>query len=131
MNALLQQFADDPDVRLLAGLVALDVLLGVLAALVTRTFRFVLVADFLRADVLAKLVPYFGVWAAVHVTGDVRLGEFGIIEETVGALAIAAVGASILKSLGELGLSKFVSLPKALASADPTTPTVEPPPPTS
>jgi hypothetical protein len=55
----------------------------------------------------------------VHVTGDIDLGDFGLIEESVGALAIAAVGASVLNSLRELGLSR---LPDAVAADDPTTP---------
>ncbi len=126
MDVLLQDFADDPTVRLLAALVALDVLLGVIAAVFNKEqhFRLVYVADFLRADVLGKLLPYFGVWAAVHLTGDVRLGEFGVIEESVGALAIAAVGASILKSLTDLGLAKRApaALKSVVASTDPTTP---------
>jgi hypothetical protein len=69
--------------------------------------------------VLGKLLPYYAVWAAVHVSGDVVLGDFGVIEETTGALAIAAVGASVLNSLRDLGMSK---LPDAIAADDPTTP---------
>jgi len=118
MDDLLRQFADDPTVLALAALVGLDVVLGVLAALKAKAFKFVLVADFLRADVLGKLLPYFAVWAAVHVSGDVALGDFGIIEESAGALAIAAVGASVLKSVKDLGLS---ALPETVAAPDPTT----------
>ena len=118
MEDLLRQFSDDPTVLALAALVGLDVVLGVLAALKAKTFRFVIVADFLRADVLGKLLPYFAVWAAVHVSGDVTLGDFGVIEETAGALAIAAVGASVLNSVRDLGLS----LPETVAANDPTTP---------
>lgn len=120
MLNLLNQFTEDPTVIAISILVALDVVLGVLAALKAGTFRFVLISDFLRADVLGKLVPYYAVWAALHVTGDVELGEFGVIEETVGALAIAAVGASVLNSLRDLGLAK--SAPDVIAADDPTTP---------
>ena len=119
MEDLLRQFSDDPTVLALAALVGLDVILGVLAALKMKTFKFVIVADFLRADVLGKLLPYFAVWAAVHVSGDVTLGDFGVIEETAGALAIAAVGASVLNSIRDLGLS---ALPEVVAAPDPTTP---------
>lgn len=119
MEALLRQFADDPTVIALAVLVGLDVLLGVVSALKRGVFKFVIVSDFLRADVLGKLLPYYGVWAAVHLSGDVMLGDFGVIEETTGALAIAAVGASVLNSLRELGLSQ---LPESVAADDPTTP---------
>jgi hypothetical protein len=119
LEVLLQHLADDPTVIALSLLVALDVLLGVGAALKAGTFKFVLIADFLRADVLGKLLPYYAVWAAVHLSGDVMLGDFGVIEETTGALAIAAVGASVLNSLKDLGLSK---LPPVIAADDPTTP---------
>jgi hypothetical protein len=116
---LLRQFTDDPTVVALAILVGLDVVLGVTAALKARTFKFVLIGDFLRADVLGKLLPYYGLWAAVHVGGDVMLGDFALIEEAAGALAIAAIGASVLNSVRQLGLSQ---LPEAIAADDPTTP---------
>lgn len=119
MLSLLNQFQEDPTVVTLAILVALDVLLGVLSALKRRVFRFVLIADFLRADVLGKLLPYFGLWAAVHVGGDLMVGDFGIIEETAGAVAIAALLASVLNSVKELGLG---ALPEVVAADDPTTP---------
>jgi hypothetical protein len=117
---LLDQFTEDPTVIALAVLVALDVVLGVAAALKAGIFKFVLIADFLRADVLGKLVPYYAVWAAVHLTGDVNLGEFGVIEETTGALAIAAIGASVLNSLRDLGVAS--GAPDVIAADDPTTP---------
>lgn len=119
MESLLNQFQEDPTVIALAVLVGLDVVLGVLAALKLGTFKFVIVADFLRADVLGKAVPYYAIWAAVHISGDVMLGDFGVIEETTGALAIAAVGASVLNSIKDLGLSQ---LPETVAADDPTTP---------
>ena len=119
MEALLRQFVDDPTVILLSALVALDVILGVLAALKIGTFKFVIISDFLRADVLGKLLPYYAIWAAVHLSGDIMLGDFGVIEESTGALAVAAVGASVLNSLRDLGLSK---LPDEVAADDPTTP---------
>lgn len=119
MVDLLNQFTEDPTVIGLSLLVALDVILGVLSALKAGVFKFVIVSDFLRADVLGKLVPYYAIWAAVHVGGDVMLGDFGVIEETAGALALAAIGASVLNSVRELGLG---GLPDAVAADDPTTP---------
>ena len=119
MTNLLNQFTEDPTVIALGILVALDVILGVLAALKAGTFKFVLISDFLRADVLGKLIPYYAVWAAVHVGGDVELGDFGVIEETAGALAIAAIGASVLNSIRDLGLA---ALPDTIAADDPETP---------
>ena len=119
MLNLLNHFTEDPTVIGLGILVVLDVLLGVIVALKNNVFKFVLVSDFLRADVLGKLVPYYAIWAAVHVGGDVSLGDFGIIEETAGALAIAAIGASVLNSVRDLGLA---ALPDSVAADDPTTP---------
>lgn len=117
MVDLIRQFADDPTVIALAVLVGLDLVLGVSAALKNNVFRLSYVADVLRNDVLGKVVPYYAVWAAVHVSGDVMLGDFGVIEETAGALAIAAVGGSVLNSLRDLGLAQ--SMPDALAGPDP------------
>lgn len=121
MNTLIRQFTDDPTVRLAAVMVALDFALGILAALNAHTFRLGWLSDFLRRDVLGKLVPYFAVWAAVRLGGDVELGGVGAIEETVGALVIAAVGASILNSLRDLGL--LSGAPDALAGSDNPPPT--------
>lgn len=119
MLQLLNQFQEDPTVVGLAILVGLDVLLGVLSALKRGVFKFVIIADFLRADVLGKLLPYYGIWAAVHVGGDIMVGDLGLIEEATGALALAAIGASVLNSIKELGLS---TLPEVVAADDPTTP---------
>lgn len=117
MLNLLDQFMDDPTVIALAVLVALDLVLGVSAALKAGIFRLSYVADVLRNDILGKLVPYYAVWAAVHVSGDVMLGDFGVVEEAAGALAIAAIGGSVLNSLRDLGLAK--SAPDAIAGDDP------------
>jgi hypothetical protein len=126
---LLRQFGEDPTVRIAAALVALDVILGVTAAFVKGTFRLVLIGDFLRADVLMKLVPYYAIWATVHVVGDIEIAGFEAIEETTGAAIILALGASILGSLKELGLPGARSAPAEIASPDPLTPTPEPTPP--
>jgi hypothetical protein len=116
MNALIRAFAEDPTVRLVAVLVALDFVLGVAAAIAARTFRLGWLSDFLRRDVLAKLVPYFAVWAAVRLGGDVELGGIGVIEEAVGATVIAAVGASILNSLRDLCVMR--GAPDEIAGSD-------------
>jgi hypothetical protein len=120
MEGLLKAFTEDPTVIALAVLVGLDVLLGVAAALKNKTFKFVILADFLRADVLSKLVPYYGVWAALQLTGDIEIGDLELIEESVGAIALAALAASILNSLRDLGAG--TQLPDSVAGPDPTTP---------
>ena len=114
---LLDLFAGDPGVRAASILVALDFVLGVAAALHAGTFRFGWLADFLRRDVLAKLVPYFGVWAAVRIAGDVELAGIGVIEETVLATVLLALSGSILNSLRDLGVLK-ASTSNAVAGSD-------------
>lgn len=118
MEDLLRQFSEDPTVIALSVLVVLDLVLGISAAVKFNTFRLSYVADVLRNDVLGKLVPYFAVWAAVHVGGDVMLGSFGIVEETTGAIAIAAVSGSVLNSLRDLGLGR-TALKDYVAGPDP------------
>lgn len=118
VNEILDQFADDPTVRLLLAVIALDVLLGVSAALKDRSFRLSYLGDFLRNDVLGKAVPYLALWGVLHVSGaDFSVLGLDAIEETVGAIAIAAVGGSVLNSLRDLGLWK--SAPEAIAGSDP------------
>lgn len=104
IRALLLQFTDDPGVRLLTTLVFLDLVLGLCSAAVRGTFRLAFAADFLRADVLGKLFPYFAVWAAVRVGGDLELGGVGAIEESTLALFVGALSGSILNSFDELRL---------------------------
>lgn len=127
-NSVLNAFVDDPTVRLIAVLVALDFVLGTAAALYTRTFRLSFLADAFRNDVLGKLVPYYALWAALHVSGiDWSIGGFDVIEETAGAVAIAALVGSVLNSLRDFGLAKNAS--PEINGPDPGSPVVTPPPP--
>lgn len=122
LSTLIQHFTSDPGVRLAVALVGLDFVVGVTAAAKARTFRFGWLSDFLRRDVLGKLVPYFAVWVAVRVGGDVELGGIGAIEETVGATVVAAMGASILNSLRDLGVLRGASDVVAGSDAPPPAP---------
>lgn len=117
MIALLREFADDPTVRLVAALILVDFVLGVAAGLKAKTFRLGWLSDFLRSDVLGKVVPYFAVWGAVRVSGDIELAGHGAIEEIVGLAVIAAVSASILNSLRDLSLLP-ASTPDEVAGSD-------------
>lgn len=122
MNALIQQFANDDTVRLIAALVLLDIVLGLAAAIKLGIFQFNYIVDFLRNDVLSKLVPYFAVWGAVRLAGDVELGGIGLIEEVIGGGIVVALGASILKSVRDLGLEgKPLDTSNAIAGPDPNT----------
>lgn len=127
-NSVLNAFVDDPTVRLIAVLVALDFVLGTAAAFYTRTFRLSFLADAFRNDVLGKLVPYYALWAALHVSGiDWSIGGFDVIEESTGAVAIAALVGSVLNSLRDFGLAKNAS--PEINGPDPGSPVVTPPPP--
>lgn len=121
IGQLLREFVHDDGVRIASTLVALDFVLGVAAALMRRTFRLAFVADTFRNDVLGKLVPYFAVWAAVRVGGDVELGGVGAIEEGTLSLVLAALAASILNSLDELrlgGRRTTSSVPDSIAGPE-------------
>lgn len=104
MIALLREFADDATVRLVAALILLDLVAGIAAGVKAKTFRFGWLSDFLRADVLGKVVPYFAVWAAVRVSGDIEIAGYGAIEEVVGGAVVLALTASVLNSLRDVGI---------------------------
>lgn len=120
MELLLRDFGNDPTVIAIAALVALDVVLGVSAALANKQqkFQFSYIADFLKADVLGKLVPYAGLWIVLHLTGDIELGGIEAVEEGVGVFIIASVSASVLNSLRDLGILPS-NTPDAIAGNDP------------
>ena len=124
MIPLLREFADDPTVRLVAALILIDFVLGVAASVKAGTFRLGWLSDFLRADVLGKVVPYFAVWGAVRVSGDIEIAGYGAIEEVVGAAVVLALSASALNSLRDLGI-----LPSALSKDEIAGSDVPPPQP--
>jgi hypothetical protein len=127
MLNLLRQFGDDPTVLGIAGLVVLDFVFGVSAAFKTDTFRLSYFADFMRSDVLGKLVPYCGLWLVLHVTGDINIGGFDAIEETIAVAIGIALGGSILNSARDLGFLP-TSTPDELAGSDPSAPAPPPSP---
>lgn len=118
---LLNHFADDPTVIAIAALVALDFVLGTCAALYSKTFRLSFFADTFRNDVLGKMIPYYALWAALHVGGvDWSIGGFDVIEETSGAVIILALVGSVTGSLVVLGLLR--GAPQSIAGPDPASP---------
>lgn len=120
MQTLIDAFTDDRTVQLIGALILLDFVLGISAAIRAKTFRFGWISDFLRNDVLGKVVPYFAVWAAVHVGGDFEIGGYGMIEEAVGAAVVLALSASVLNSLRDLGL--LGDAPDSIAGDDTSPP---------
>lgn len=107
MREVVEAFTGDPKVIGLAVLVGLDILLGVAAAFKMHQFTFGRLADFLKDDVLFKLVPYYGIWAATYVGGDLVIPgiDVGAIAAAAFAAAAAAMTASIFGSLRDLGLA--------------------------
>jgi hypothetical protein len=119
-NAIVDAFIDDPTVRLIAVLVVLDFALGTLAAAKGGSFRLSYFADVFRNDLIGKVLPYYALWAALHVSGiDWSVGGFDVVEESTGAIVIAALAGSVLNSLRDLGLAK--SMPDTVAGPDPET----------
>ena len=119
MNGLIQQFANDREVQVVAALVALDFVLGVAAAVKGGSFRLSYLADVLRNDVIGKVIPYYAIWAAVTLGGDISIGGVGI-KDVVAAAVVAALSGSVLSSLKDLGL--WQSAPAAIAGPDPSSP---------
>lgn len=117
-NGIVNAFVDDPTVRLIGVLVLLDFVLGTLAALKSGTFRLSYFADVFRNDVLGKVLPYYALWGALHVSGiDWSVGGFDVVEESTGAIVIGALGGSVLNSLRDMGL--LGNTPDAVAGPDP------------
>lgn len=115
---IVNEFVDDPTVRLLAVLVLLDFALGTFAAFYTHSFRLSYFADVFRNDVLGKLLPYYVLWAALHVSGiDWSVGGLDVAEEGAGAIIIAALVGSVLNSLRDLQIWK--DAPQSVAGPDP------------
>lgn len=122
-RALVDAFINDPTVRIIGALWVLDFLLGLFAAFKAGTFRLSYVADTFRNDVMGKILPYYTLWAALHLTGfDFSLAGLDVLEEGAGAIVIAALAGSVLASLKELGL--LGAAPEAIAGPDPATPGV-------
>lgn len=115
----------DTQLQAALALIALDLILGVVVAVWKGTFRLAYVSQFLRDDVLAKLVP----WVALRYVGKLvpGLSVLGVDVTTLATAAwvvfIAAMAGSILGSLRQLG----VTLPVPIAGSDPSTPMPPPP----
>lgn len=101
-------FFHDDKVRAALLVVVIDFVFGVIAAVKVGNFRFSYVADFLRNDILFKLVPYFAIYVGAMVAGNVNIiipgFDMGIVAGSMYALVMAAWVASIVSSLATLGI---------------------------
>ena len=135
MGQLLHSFFEDTRVQIALLLLILDFVLGVLAALLddTQGFRLSFISDTLRADVLAKIVPFFVLYGGYKYAASADLVipglDMEVLMNAAWAVVLAAFAGSILSSLSDIGLWKNAStdVPQ-LAGPDPTTPRVPAPP---
>lgn len=101
---LLKAFAESEEARLILGLILVDFLSGLAAALRTKSFQWKETADFLATNVLPYLIGYMGMWVVVELG---LLGDSPILQmvaQYFGAAAVVAtLTASIAENLKELG----------------------------
>jgi hypothetical protein len=117
-------FAQDTKVHIAIVLVAVDLILGICAAVVNKNqhFNLAYVGDLLKNDILGKLVPYFALYVLALVQGheEILPGiDFGVIAGVAYGLLVLAMAGSILKSLRDLGLAKYI--PQQLAGPEKST----------
>lgn len=118
LGSLLAAFAADDKVKIVLGLIALDLVLGVGASVYTGSFRLSYIADFLRNDVLGKVFPWFVVYAAdraSHAATIVGPVDLGTVAGAAFVAVTAALVGSLVKSLADFGLS----VPPAVGGPDP------------
>lgn len=107
-------------------LIFVDFVLGIAAAFNAGTFRLNWIADFAKTDILFKLIPWATLAFAAIYAGQQQLVIPGITttwaETAVYAAVVAAWGASITKSLGDLGLPIPAKVAGLLAQEHPPLP---------
>jgi hypothetical protein len=112
---ILASFVNDTQVHAVALLVAADIVFGVLAAVKLHAFRVQNLVDTLHDDVLAKVLPWFALFAFGKVSSSSVGGvDFGNVADVFFGGITLAIGASIIKSLADLGVK---GVPAVLAGA--------------
>jgi len=104
---LLQAFAQDPRVRTLGGLIVLDVVLGIAAALRTGEFDWQEVGRFYTSMVLPMILGFAAVWFVTPYLVADLLGQYSeVLGQALVLLAwgtlVAQLVASILAHVKEL-----------------------------
>lgn len=115
VDQIIHAVATDSQTQTVLGLILLDLVLGVAAAIKLGTFALSYVANFARNDVLSKAVPFFVVDAFAAVAGSTsivvdQLDLTNVAHGMFVAVTAAMVG-SVVSSLKDLG---FDVLPPAL-----------------
>lgn len=97
-------FFGDAKFSAIAILIGVDFILGIAAAVKVGTLRFSYLADFLRNDVLQKVLPWSTLYIGAKLGDTSVLGlDLGKTADLVWAAMVIAIAASILSSLRELG----------------------------
>lgn len=108
LNVWIHTFAHDKKIHIALLLIGIDLIVGVAAALKGGTFRLSYLADFMRNDILGKLIPYFVLYVLALVSGGTNIVipglDFGFLAGAAYATLVAAIGASIIASIRHLGL---------------------------
>ena len=86
-------------VQIIVALIAIDVVLGILGAVVRKEFRFGKVAAFMHAGVLAYVFGY----AVLELVAE-GLPSLGFLLPVAFALVVVAQVASVVRNLKKLGL---------------------------
>jgi hypothetical protein len=116
ITQILSSFAHDEQVKAVAILIAADLVLGIIAAINMGTFRLTYISNFLRNDVVGKVLPWFALFAFGKTSGAGVVGiDFGTIADSAFVLTSAALVGSLLSSLADLG----ISLPAGIAGHAP------------
>lgn len=118
IQEVVREFANDKQLHAVLGLIVLDLILGVVAAVKIGAFAFSKVAGFLREDVLGKVVPWFAVFsfAKFAPSADVLGVDLNQIQTGLWLAVSAALVFSLVSSLNDLGLGK--TWPKALTTGE-------------
>lgn len=98
MPDLVDLFANT-QVQIIVALIAIDVVLGILGAVVRKEFRFGKVAAFMHAGVLAYVFGY----AVLQLVAQ-GLPSLGFLVPVGFALVVVAQVASVIRNLKKLGL---------------------------
>ena len=111
LSAYLNVFVHDQKLKAVLVLIAIDLVLGIAAAVQGGQFNLSYVADFLRADVLGKVFPWFVLYAGGLTTSTEVAGiDLSQVATVAWAAVVLALSGSLIKSLSDFG----VTLPKTL-----------------
>lgn len=121
MVEILRDFVHDWQVQAVAILIALDFVLGVSEALVNKKFRLSYISDFMQNDVLKKMVPFYAVYLATAVGGDIDLGPINAVVDGTWVAVSGALTASVLNSLAKLR-DEAQPAGDSIIGSDPNTP---------